>query len=396
MKQLKDTFPFYRNNPEVCYLDHAATTFMPDRVLAAWHEFHATNGLSGHRNNSPLSAKANELLDRSRQNILRYFHADTHYDIAFTRNATDALNVIAFGLQAALSAGDIILISSAEHHSNYLCWKKITQEKDAILVEIPLLDSGDLDYEFLTPLQGQPIKIISLSLTSNATGAQLNLNKIECLRDRHQAFLCLDISQSVSHSQLDLHQINADAYVLSAHKMYGPKGIGALILKHSVLSQLTPRTLGGGMVWQAMGSESQWFEDVRKLEAGTQDIASCLAWSEACDFLQEVDINKVQQHNLLLKSYLTDQLVKQKYIRLIPNGANSADNILAFVHNAIHSHDLEAKLNRQDIIIRTGHMCAQPLLYHLNETSLNRISWGIGSSVTDIERLLNCIKFAAG
>jgi cysteine desulfurase/selenocysteine lyase len=392
ISELRNRFEFYRNNLDISYLDYAATTFMPDTVMKAWVKYHSEVSISANRNRSRLGMKAVESLEQCRLSIGNFFHAENSYSLAFTKNATEALNIAARGFGEMLSPGDIILLSSLEHHSNMLPWNKIAEEKGAIVVLIPVKEDGSLDYGILENLKGKSVKIVSVSLVSNVTGHEIDYKRIREFAEGEKAYFILDVSQAVAHKPLNLNEYNADAYALSAHKMYGPKSIGGLFLRKKLMDKIEPFMYGGGMVWNSGGSRKEWSEGSGKFEAGTFDVGLACAWSSACEFISEIGFEAIEKRNESIYQRLFEAIKDMKNIELTVNGASHASSLLSFEHMRLHSHDLETELSKRNIIIRTGHMCSQNTLRELNKVSLNRVSWGIGVTDENIEAFIKALK----
>ena len=391
MKNLRNDFPIYRNNTKLVYLDYAATTFMPDNVISAWHDFHSNIGVSINRGSGILSDKASEIYYNSKEELLNFFGASSKYDIAFTKNATEGLNLMANTISNFLNAGDYILMSPYEHHSNIIPWNEIAKLKEASIIQFPILDDGSLDYNFIYNIDYKRIKIISLSLISNVTGYLLDLHTIKDIAKLTNAYTILDISQACGHIKLNFDAIDADAFVMSAHKMYGPKNIGACFIKKDLIDILPPFLLGGGMVWNTIGGNIQWHSGARKFDAGTFDIGLIYAWSKACIYLNDIDMKNIQSFEEDLFDYTKDKFNDLSDILDIIPYVNKS-SIFSFDIHSIHTHDIAEILSNNNIEIRTGHMCSQNTLNIFNKTSLCRISWGIGSFHSDIDKLVEIIK----
>lgn len=392
MDELRNEFGFYRKNKEIIYLDYSATTFMPDIVTDAWNDYHTSISLSANRNRSYLGIKASEVLQQSREKISGFFDSKNEYDLVFTKNATESLNIIANGIKDELLPGDIILISSLEHHSNILPWSKIAKEKDAILVLIPLNKDGNLNYDILDELKGKCVKVISVSLVSNVTGHKIDHKRIYDFAKQEKAKYILDISQAVAHEKLNLNEYGADMFALSAHKMYGPKSIGGLFIKKELIERVKPYMLGGGMVWSSVGTNKEWAKGTSKFEAGTTDVALAYSWSKACKFINDVGFNTIGEINSYIYERLYSEMAQISEVELINNGKNHISSLLTFDYNNLHSHDLEVLLDEKNIVLRTGHMCSQNTMRELNKVSLNRLSWGLGVTDKNIDEFLNAIR----
>lgn len=389
---LRSKFEIYRNNPNISYLDYSATTFIPDSVIGAWVEYHSNIGISANRNRSWLGVKSAECLEKSRMKIKKFFRADETYDLIFTKNATESLNIIANGFGGLLNEGDIILLGCLEHHSNILPWNEKAKEKGAIIVLMPLRDNGDLNYDILDSLEGKNVKIVSISLASNVTGNYIDYKKIKDFADKEKAKFIMDISQAIASSEINLTELGADAYALSAHKMYGPKSIGGLFLKKKALQSIEPYMYGGGMVWNSEGSKKTWSDGPQKFEAGTYDVGLVYAWSRACEFIEEVSFEVIKERNQVIYEAIYKELGEMKNVEIIPNGTVYLESLLSFECKDIHSHDLEKVLSMKNIIIRTGHLCSQNALRELNKVSINRVSWGIGVTDESIDSFIKTIK----
>lgn len=387
----KSDFPVLRYNSGVIYLDYAATTFMPDAVLRHRTDFDTTIGVSINRSRGYLSKKAEEEYQKSMIRHKVFWNAH-QFEFIYTKNATESLNLLASTLGQNLTCSDIIVMSEYEHHSNLLPWKKIAQQKNATIVNLPIIpESGELDYQLLESLPIEKIKIISLSLVSNTTGYLLDIDRIKNFLKRTSAFFILDVSQAVGHIKLNFDKVGADAYCMSAHKMYGPKNIGACAVKRDIISQLPPFLLGGGMTWNILDGSPEWQDGALKFLAGTFDIGLITAWRAACDYIDEIGFEQIEHHEKTLYRKLFSEFSKEEKITIIPAGKGEK-SILSFIINDLHPHDISAILSKNKIEIRTGHMCAQQALNAMNYSSICRVSWGIGTTVDDINILVSCVK----
>ena len=391
----KKDFTIYRNNPNLIYLDYAATTFMPDRVINSWIFFQENIGVSLNRGSSFLSIKAQEIYNDSKENIKEFFNASCEYEILFTKNATEASNLLANTMTGFLEAGDYVVMSPYEHHSNILPWKNIVQKMGANVVMIPMLENGDLDYNFVYNLPKEKIKIISMCLVSNINSHKIDTTQISSIAKSCGAYVIYDVSQAAGHMKLDFNSINADAYVMSAHKMYGPKNIGACIIKKELLDILPPFLLGGGMVWNTIGKKLEWRKGGLKYLAGTFDVGLVYAWSKACDYLGKLDMENVEKFEKQLWDYTIKRIDTLKGIEIINWGKSYTNSICSFFTKDIHPHDLDKILASENIVIRSGHMCSQNTLEALKKESLCRISWGIGSDKKDIDKLIDILERGA-
>ncbi|MBV5327494.1 MAG: aminotransferase class V-fold PLP-dependent enzyme [Chlorobium sp.] len=387
----KELFPFFRQNRKLHYLDHAATTFMPDCVVTAWLRYHSEIGISSGRNRSYLGYSAANHMESARESIKDFFAAGEEYELAFSKNATESLNAVAWGIRRRVTQGDLILVSALEHHSNYLPWQRLAEETGAVLIEIPLIASGELDFSILESLAGQGVKVVSVTHTSNATGHCVDVARLSSFARKEGAIMVLDAAQSAGHQLVALSTLDVDFLAVSAHKMLGPKNIGGLLTRKSLCDELEPLLLGGGMVWSAGSGRPEWSAYPQKLEAGTIDPGLAGAWAESCRFLAELGWDTIRAHEERLARRLRDTLERNHRVRLVPAGVACSPAITSFTIDGIHSHDLETFLAERGIIIRTGHLCAQPTLRRTSLNSINRVSIGIGTTESDVDAFLDAL-----
>lgn len=392
MDSVKTNFKIFDTTPNLHYFDHAATTFMPKCVMDAWISYHELIGVSSNRTGGFLGEQGNISLREGRMQISEFFSATEAYQLVFTKNATESLNILANGLSSDIQSGDVIIVSELEHHSALLPWMKIAKENGAILIKIPLMQSGNLDYSILETIKNLPVKVIASTYISNVTGSTVDVELLKKYSKSFNAKFILDISQAVSSHQLNLSKINADAYALSAHKMYGPKNIGGLFIKNDLIQQMPPLLLGGGMVWSTSGKTPTWADGVQRFEAGTFDIGLILAWREACRFLKEITYNRIQSHNNCLYNIIKNKVDTLKNFERIPSGKTSCETIMAIKHKHLHAHDLEQAFSNQGIILRSGHMCSQPTVSAFGESSVVRLSWGLCIDQFNLNHLLKTLE----
>lgn len=392
MKEHRLDFAMYRNNSDLCYLDYAATTFMPDVVMEAWLNYHKYYGVAIGRSSNYLSFKANEIFEKSTKTILDFFNAVGKYQLIYTKNATESANLLSAILTDTINPGDIIVTTEYEHHSNLLPWIRLAGEKDAIIVKLPILPNGNIDYDFIDYSLYGKIKIIAVTMASNVNSYTPQIGKIKALKDKTDAILIFDMSQIVGHSKVDCKLIGADAYFMSAHKMYGPKNIGGVLMKNTMCENFPPYMLGGGMVWSSLGGKNTWYKDFRKYIAGTFDVGLVFAWAKACEYMKEIGLQRIEAYDFKIKKYLKERMACVQHLHFIPEGTEHSYSLSSFTIDGIHSHDVAALLSDEHIVIRTGHMCAQPTLQAFHKESICRVSWGIGTDTSDIDQIVDVIS----
>ena len=390
MKDRRLDFSLFRNNKDITYLDYAATTFMPDQVIKSWVHYQQNTGVSYNRGNGILSDIAENEYNKAKKIILNFFSAEETYDFVFGKNATECLNIVAYSLRDCLNQGDVILMGPYEHHSNILPWEKMAKETGACLVQLPLLEGGNINYSFWDSLDKKRIKVISISMVSNINSYAIDTMWLKAVKNDCDAIIILDVSQQVGHCELDCEKIGADAYIMSAHKVYGPKNIGAAIVKKQLIEKMNPVLVGGGMVWNSLGAGPTWQLGAKKFEAGTFDVGLVSAWSEACKYLNSIGMDAVRESDRRIWEYVKKRM-DRRIFSIVPGG-NDNSSMVSFMVNSVHPHDVAEMASLHNFEIRTGHMCAQSTLDNLGYKSLCRLSWGIGSDISDVEAFICLVE----
>lgn len=390
----RQDFAVLRNNPDMTYLDCAATTFMPDSVVKAWVKFQEECGVSLNRGGGFLSCRATEAFEGASSRILSYFGCGEEYEIAYTKNATESSNLFASVVEERIGAGDVILVSPYEHHSNILPWKRVAERRGASIVEMAAKEDGSLDYDFLYGIDPRRIKVITVSLVSNVTSYRVDAEKVKRLASDSGALLVYDVSQAAGHLAMDFRAMGADAYFMSAHKMYGPKNVGAIVIRKDLCDELPPFLLGGGMVWDSQTGNPKWLGGGRKYLAGTFDIGLVSAWAESCRYIEGIGKAQIECFEREVYQHAKARLSGIPAVECVKDGGCSSCSLLSFVVDGVHPHDLEQMLAGRKVVLRTGHLCAQDALRNLGYESVLRISWGIGSSCSDVDRVAEIIEGA--
>lgn len=370
------------------YLDSASTTLKMDIVLNVLKDFYETSVSNVHRGEHHLSLKATEKYEQARQTIADFLSADDSSEIIFTKNTTEGLNFLAETLSESLSAGDEILVSEMEHHSNFLPWQNLAQKMNLNLKIIPVTKEGELDKAEFKKLLNSKTKILSLTHVSNVTGVINPLEELIPLVRQTPAYIIIDAAQSVSFLPLDVKALDCDFLVFSGHKIFSPAGIGILYGKKSILKTLPPYQRGGGTIFNVSIDQTDWAESPHKFEAGTPFVEGALALAEVLSFLKkEVDFKETLQweRNLVLQA--EDSLSDIPGLRII-GPQNNRSNILSFVVENILSSDLSFILTQQKLALRSGHHCCMPLMKKLNLNSGTvRASFSIYNREEDIRSL---------
>ena len=376
------------------YLDNAATTQKPQVVIDALCEYYATSNANVHRGVHYLSGRASDQFDKARATIARFLGAASPSEIIFTRNATESINLVAQAWgRATVSAGDEIVISAIEHHSNIVPWQLLCEQTGAVLRVIPMFDSGELDLDAARRLIGPKTRMLAVTALSNALGTVTPLAELIALARGAGARVLVDGSQAAYHMPVDVQAIDCDFFVMTGHKVYGPTGIGVLYGKAAVLDAMPPWQGGGDMIASVTFEKSTWNVLPYKFEAGTPDISGAIVLGVAVEFLTAVGFDRVQAHESALLAYGTEALKQVPGLRLIGTAAHKA-SILSFVIDGIHPHDIGTIVDLSGVAIRTGHHCAQPVMDRLGIPATARASLAMYNTRDDIDALVAALHHA--
>jgi cysteine desulfurase/selenocysteine lyase len=372
----------------VVYLDTAATSQTPDAVLAAMDDYYRHHRASVHRGVYPLAAEATELFEGARTRVGQWLNWPAR-DTVFTRNATEAINLVAAGWgRRHVGAGDKILVTRMEHHSNFVPWWSLAKEVGAELVEVPVDDEGILDLAALDRLL-PGAKVLAVAHVSNVLGT---INPVADIVRRARAagvVTVIDGSQAVPQLPVDLGAIDADFYAWTAHKAYGPTGIGILHGRHELLLDTEPLIGGGHMISTVSYDEVRWAAPPARFEAGTSAIAEGIGLGAAVAWLQDLGMDNVRAHEQELTAYALERLGEVEGITLHgPPDAERRAALVSFAVPGIHPHDVSEILGRRGVCVRAGHHCAQPLMQRLGETATTRASFGVHTTRAEVDALV--------
>ena len=395
IESIRKDFPFLEaengENPLV-YFDNASTTQKPIQVLNKLNQFYRKSNANVHRGVYRLSQQATDAYENARKKIAGFINAKDDRSIIFTRGTTESINLVAYAwAQQQLKPGDEILVTEMEHHSNLVPWQITAERTGAVLKYIPLNDDLELDLEkpekYFTP----KTKVFALIHKSNALG---KLNPVQQLI-RHAktvgAITVVDGAQSVPHTTVDVQQLGCDFFAFSGHKMLGPTGVGVLFGKPELLESMEPFQSGGEMIEKVTMTHSTWNDIPWKFEAGTPNIAQAVGLGKAIDFLQNISMKKVEEHIGELTEYGMKKLNEINGVRIY-NKKNIHGGIISFNVDGVHPHDLAQFLDQDNIAIRTGHHCTQPIMKKLGVSGTARISFYIYNTKEEIDKLCGCMK----
>lgn len=393
--KIRQEFPMLRqqmHGKPFIFFDSAATTQKPDTVIRAMTRFYEEQYSTVHRSVYDFAAEATARYNAVRQKVKEFLGASFEEEIIFTKGTTESINLVAscFG-RAFLQPGDEVLITVMEHHSNIVPWQWICAQMGATLKYVPINERGELIFEEFERLLTERTKIVSVAHVANSTGT---LNPIEeIIRRAHArgAKVCIDGAQSVAHMPVNVHELKADFYTFSAHKAYGPTGVGVLYGKKSLLEKIPPYQGGGDMIDEVTMEYSTYQGPPQKFEAGTPMIAEVIGLGEAIDFIESLGRDHIASWEQDLLEYATQQLKKVDGLRIIGT-APKKGAIISFVIEDLHSLDIGTLLDIRGIAVRTGQVCAQPTLRHFNIPSLTRISFGLYNTFAEIDTFVKALQ----
>ncbi|BAM60502.1 cysteine desulfurase [Streptococcus dysgalactiae subsp. equisimilis] len=379
------------NDEPLVYLDNAATTQKPTVVLEALRSYYETDNANVHRGVHTLAERATSQYEASRQLVADFIKAKSSKEVIFTRGTTTSLNWVARFAEQVLTAGDEVLVSVMEHHANIIPWQQVCQKTGAKLV-YAYLKHGQLDMTDLAQKLTPKTKFVSLAHVSNVLGCVNPIKEIAELVHANGAYLVVDGAQSIPHLPIDVQELDCDFFAFSAHKMYGPTGLGILYGKEELLHQMEPIEFGGEMIDFVYEQSATWKGLPWKFEAGTPHIAGAIGLAAAVSYLQDIGMTEVQAHEADLVAYILPKLRAIEGLTLYgPEQPENRAGVIAFNLDGLHPHDLATALDYEGVAVRAGHHCAQPLLSYLNVSATVRASFSLYNTREDCDRLVDAI-----
>jgi cysteine desulfurase / selenocysteine lyase len=373
---------------QLVYFDNAATSQKPQDVIDALIEYYSGYNANIHRGIHTLAEEATAAFEATRETVKEFINASSTEEIIFTRGTTESINLVAYTWgRANLKAGDEIIISNLEHHSNIVPWQIIAEEKAAKLKIIPVTEEGELIYEEFEKLLSEKTKIVSVVHASNALGVINPVKKIIDAAHQAGAVVMIDGAQSTVHLDIDVQELDCDFFAFSGHKVYGPTGSGVLYGKKSLLQNMPPFLGGGEMIKEVTFEKTTYNELPYKYEAGTPNIADTIVLKAALDFVTQVGKENIRVHEDELLHYATEKLQDIPGLRIIGNVKEKV-SVVSFVIDKIHPQDIGVLLDNQGIAVRTGHHCAQPLMQRFSIPGTTRASFALYNTKEEIDALL--------
>ncbi|HSY13487.1 MAG TPA: cysteine desulfurase [Verrucomicrobiae bacterium] len=377
---------------DLVYLDNAATSQKPKSVIDAISHYYESGNANIHRGVHYLSEHATEEHEAARRTVQTFLNAADKREIIFVRSATEAINLVAqsYG-RKHVKAGDEIVITAMEHHSNIVPWQMLCEEKEAILKVVPINDRGELILEELPKLLSPKTRLVAITQVSNALGTINPLRKVVEIAHAHNVPVLVDGAQAVPHLKVDVQALDVDFYVFSGHKVYGPTGIGVLYGKRALLEAMPPYQGGGDMIRSVTFEKTLYNDLPYKFEAGTPNIGGAIGLGVAIDYVTQLGLDNIAAHEHELLVYGTEALLAIPGVKLIGTAKEKAA-VISFLIDGIHPHDIGTILDREGIAIRTGHHCAQPVMQRYKIPATARASFALYNTREEVDALVEGIK----
>ncbi len=384
------------NGKPLVYLDNAATSQKPKAVLDMISHYYAKHNANVHRGVHTLSVEATEEYELARKVIGNFVGVNDLGEIIFVKNATEALNLIAYSWgRVNISKNDEIVVTVAEHHSNFVVWQQLARENGAVLKVVPVDDNGQVDLVAFKEAITSKTKLVSFFHVSNVLGTINDVNRLSLIVHRKvpKAIVVVDGAQAVPHMRVDISKIGCDFYVFTGHKMLGPTGIGVLWGKRELLESMPPFLFGGDMISKVTLGDTSWNELPWKFEAGTPDAAAAVGLMAAVEYLDKIGMDRVREHEIELTRYALKKLSEIPEVEIYGGlDVRKRGGVIAFNVGRVHAHDVASILDEDGIAIRSGHHCAQPLMSFLGIESAARVSFYIYNTKEEIQRFIDGIQ----
>lgn len=394
--RIRQDFPILQreiNGRPLVYLDNAATTQKPWAVIDAERHYYMQYNANIHRGIHRLSQEATDAFEAARETVRRFIRASRPEEIIFTRGTTESINLVAGSLGQRFGAGDEILITTMEHHSNIVPWQLLCQRSGALLRVAPIDDAGELCIDRFTGLLNPRTRLVAFTHMSNALGTITPVAALTQLAHDAAALVLIDGAQAVAHLPLDVATVDCDFYAFSGHKLYGPTGIGVLYGKHALLDDMPPWQGGGDMIREVRFEGSTWNDLPAKFEAGTPNIAGAIGLAAAINHLQSIGLDAIAAHEADLLHRVTEQAATFPGLTIIGN-AREKGAILSFTLAGIHPHDVGTILDSEGVAVRTGHHCAMPVMARFGVPATVRASFAAYNTADEIGHLFRGLEKA--
>ena len=393
--RIRNKFPILNkkiNNNQLVYFDNAATTQKPIQVIESINKYYSEYNANIHRGIHTLAEKATQEYEKTRKTVSKFINSRSEKEVIFTRGTTEGINLIASSfVKNFIKKGDEIIISEMEHHSNIVPWQMICEENGIILKTINVFENGEIDLDNFKELISNKTKFLSIVHTSNTLGTVNPIKEMIEICKKNNINTMIDGAQASAHSKIDVQDLNCDFFVLSAHKMYGPTGVGIVYGKEEILEKMPPYMGGGEMIKDVNFKKTTYNELPYKFEAGTPNIGDVIGFNEALSFINNIGLDNISLYEKELKNYASNSFNKIEGINIIGNSKNKI-GIFSFTMDKIHYYDLGLLLDSKGIAIRTGHHCTQPLMDKFNLEGTARVSLAIYNTKKEIDYFVEKLK----
>jgi cysteine desulfurase / selenocysteine lyase len=401
VSKIRQDFPILKRkikgNKTLVYLDNAATTQKPISVINAICNYYMNYNSNIHRAVHQLAEESTLEYEKTREKIAKFINARSTDEIIFTRNATEAINLVSYSwARTNVEKDEKVVLTEIEHHSNIVPWQILTQEKGAKLEYVGIDDKGYLNIEeYKKYLQSDKVKLVSVSHMSNVLGTIMPVNEIIKMAHQKSIPVLIDGAQSVPHMPVDVRDMDCDFLAFSAHKMLGPTGVGVLYVKREILNEMPPFIGGGDMIREVHKYDTRYNDLPYKFEGGTPNIADVIGFGAAIDYLNKIGMDKVREHEMDVTNYALNAIDDLKDIIIYgPSDVNHRGGVVSFNIGDIHPHDLATIMNDHGIAIRSGHHCAQVLMERLDVAATSRASFYIYNTKEEVDAFINALDEA--
>jgi len=383
------------NGHPLVYLDSAATAQKPESVIAAEARYLRQHNANVHRGMHALASEATDLYEACRKRVARFLGVTDPARVVITSGTTGALNLAALGTSPRLRPGDEILVTEMEHHANLVPWFEAAKREGAVVRALPILDDGRLDLARLPEMLNDRTRVVALTHVSNVLGTINPVAEIAEAAHRRGALVVVDAAQSVGHQSVNFDDLGADLLAFSAHKAYGPMGLGFLVGTESALAELQPATFGGEMIETVTLDGATWAEVPYRFEAGTPNVAGAAAFPAALDMIDEGTLERIRTHEISVTAYALEKLAALDGLRIFgPARADERGGLVSFHDPNVHPHDTAQLLDARGVAVRAGHHCAQPLHRRLGVIATTRASFGLYTTHDEIDALIDAVVYA--
>jgi cysteine desulfurase/selenocysteine lyase len=392
-ERLRADFPIFQqtfHGKPLAFLDSAASSQKPRQMLDAMVRFYETSYANVHRGVYELAERATEGLELAREKVRALLNAPSTREVIFVRNATEGINLVAYAWgMSNLGPGDVVVVTELEHHSNFVPWQYVAHRTGAEFRMIPLDDHGELQLDELdTIARNGSVKLVATGVVSNSLGTVNPVEQVAVWAHEHGALMVADAAQAAPHRKVDVQALGCDFLAVSAHKMCGPSGVGALWGRAELLETMEPFLTGGHMIRAVGANETTWGELPHKYEAGTAPMAEAVGFGAAIDYLEEVGFDRIEQYEHELAAYALERLAELPWVTSYGPPADRRAGIVSFNVEGVHPHDVAQVLDFEGVAIRAGHHCCQPLMRKLGVAATNRASFYLYTIPDEIDRLV--------